>query len=112
MSGVSQRHGVGKLSVGHDSVAEISSARRGKWRAISRSIHGSRADDKHCEYDDGDLSPKQRLNLLHGLSRRCSAKTNRFRLLPAIACNRRWEAKPGHSDYSTGAQIIPLACIA
>ena len=34
-------HGVGKLSVGHDSVAEISTARRGKWRAVSRSIHGS-----------------------------------------------------------------------
>ena len=102
---------MGKLSVGNDSMAEISSARRGKWRAISRSIHGSRADDQHCEYDDGNLSPAQRLNLLHGLSRRCPAKRNRFRLVPAIAGNRRWEAKPGPSDCSTGAQIIPLACM-
>ena len=49
------------------------------------------------------------LNLLHGLSRRCQAQRNRFRLVPAIACIRRRKAHREPSDYSIGAPITSLA---
>ena len=50
LSGASQGNRLGKLPIGHDPVAKISSARRGKWSTLSRSVHRTRSDDEHRQY--------------------------------------------------------------
>jgi hypothetical protein len=66
-------------------MAEISSARRGKWRAVPRTIYRTRSDDEHCEYNDGNLFPEERFYFVHDLPRRCQTQGDRFCLVPPIA---------------------------
>src|SRR5208282_4360094 len=78
----------GKLRTGHDSVAKIPRAGRGKWGTVPGRIYRAESNDGHRQHNDGNLLPEKRVDFMYGLPRRREAKRIRFRVVLAIACIR------------------------